>query len=52
MKKDFEDFFRKNCTNCIEINLNKILSHEIGHSITLEGVSNYIHVVDGDKAKY
>jgi len=34
------------------MNLNDILRDEIGHTITLEGVTNYINVIEGDEAKY
>ena len=34
------------------MNLNDILKEEIGHNITLEGVTNYIHPIEGDEAKY
>jgi hypothetical protein len=52
MKNEFKEFFHNNSKNVVEMNLNDILKEEIGHTITLEGVSNYIKVIDGDNAKY
>jgi superfamily II DNA/RNA helicase len=52
MKNEFKEFFHNNSKNVVEMNLNEILKEEIGHTITLEGVSNYIKVMDGDNAKY
>lgn len=52
MKNDFKQFFNSSCKNAIEINLNDILREEVGHNITLEGVKNYIHTLDGNEKKY
>lgn len=52
MKKEFLQFYHgiiptNNQTN-LEINVNDILRKELGHSISLEGVSNYTVMVKED----